>query len=251
MKAPRIYLDASAYAPLRPEVRRAMLAALDLGGNPSSLHAEGRAARAMLDEARLRLGNFLSCHPSQIIFTSSGSEANNLALQPGCFGKDRPPVSCLIMSEIEHASVMAGGGFLPSACERVGVDRAGRLDLEALEFKLQARRQAGEAALVSVMAANNETGVLQKLEPIAALCWNYDALFHVDAAQGLGRISLEEVCQAADLISLTAYKAGGPVGVGALLAVSPGVEPPGAVIRGGGQEKGLRAGTENLAAIVG
>lgn len=238
----RIYLDWNATAPLRPQARKAMLAALDDAGNPSSVHGEGRAARRLVEHAREQVAALTGAEPRNVVFTSGGTEANMLALTPGV-GADR-----LLLSAVEHPSVLAGGRFPAAAVERLPVTGGGQIDLAALERRL-AEPERGPA-LVSLMLANNETGVVQPVAEAARLAHAAGALLHVDAVQAAGRIPCDINSLGADLLTLSGHKIGAPKGVGALvrrdaaLAVDP-------LVKGGGQERGLRAGTENVAGIAG
>jgi cysteine desulfurase len=242
----RVYLDWNATTPLRPEARAAMAAAWDLSGNPSSVHAEGRASRGLIEDARAVVAEAVGAEARNVVFTSGGTEANSLALTPGLRRNSALPINRLVVSAIEHASVLAGGRFPPEAIEILGVSRSGVVDLDHLREILA----DGAPALVSVMAANNETGALQPLAEIADIVHGTGGLLHVDAVQAVGRIPfyLNEI--GADLISVSAHKMGGPKGVGALV-LADGLTGPDAAIRGGGQEKGRRAGTENVPGIVG
>lgn len=231
----RTYLDHSASAPLKPAVKAAMVEAMDLVGNPSSVHANGRAARKAVDGARTAVARLVGTKPAQILFTASGTEANNLALR-GFPGRS------VLVSAIEHESVLAA---VPNAV-RIPVGRDGIVDLAALESLLAA---APAPPLLSLMLANNETGVIQPVAEAARIAHAHGALVHCDAVQAAGRLPLDMAALGVDLLTLSAHKLGGPAGVGAL-AVAEGLEPE-ALIRGGGQERRRRAGTENLLGIVG
>jgi cysteine desulfurase len=247
--AGRVYLDWNATAPLRPQAREAMLAALEEVGNPSSVHAEGRAARRLIDDARRRVAALVGAEPGDVVFTSGGTEANALALAPSA-RTDGPRV--LLVSAIEHPSVLAGGRFKPDAVIAIPVGADGRADLGALERQLAALEREGRGrALVSLMHANNETGVVQPITAAAAIVHQAGGLLHVDAVQGAGKIPCDIKALGADLLTLSAHKIGGPKGVGALVrrADAPGLSEP--LIKGGGQERGARAGTENVAGIAG
>jgi cysteine desulfurase len=233
----RLYLDANATEPVRPEARAAVLAALDITGNPSSVHGAGRAARRVLEDARETLAALVGLAPAAVVFTSGGTEANATALA-GFAAEGRR----LLIGATEHDSVL---GAAPEA-ERIPVDRDGVIALAALETALAEPRPTA----VAVMLANNETGTLQPIAAVAALCRRFGARTHVDAVQAPGRLPLGALgALGADTLALSAHKAGGPKGAGALLLASGWW--PGPLMRGGGQERGLRAGTEPLPAIAG
>jgi len=242
----RIYLDWNATAPLRREAREAMAAASDLDGNPSSVHAEGRHARRLVEEARAGLARAVGVPPRNVVFTSGGTEANALALTPGLRRDSGLPVERLLVSAIEHASVLAGGRFPAQAIGTIGVTGSGLLDLD----RLRALLQNGPPALVSVMLANNETGAVQPVAEAAEIVHAAGGLLHVDAIQALGKIYFDINSLNADLITVSGHKIGGPKGVGAVVLAEGvrGLEP---LLRGGGQELGRRAGTENVAGIAG
>jgi len=242
----RIYLDWNATTPLRAEGRAAMEAAWDLSGNPSSVHAEGRQARRLVEDARAAVAASVGATPQNVVFASSGTEANALALGPGLHAAGGKPVRRLLVSSIEHASVMAGGRFAPEAIEKIAVNSSGIVDLDDLSRKLA----AAEPALVSIMAANNETGALQPISEAARVVHEMGGVLHVDAIQALGKIPLNIRKLGADLVSLSAHKIGGPKGVGALV-FADGLKGLVPLVRGGGQERGHRAGTENVAGIAG
>ena len=229
-----LYLDANATEPLRPEARAAAIAALDLLGNPASVHAAGRAARRVLETARRQVAVRFGAEPGGVVFTSGGTEANALAIAGLSVGRR------VLVGATEHPSVLAAA---PGA-ERLPVRADGSLDLPAL-----ARALDGPPALVCLMAANNETGVLHPLQEAAALCRAAGALLHVDAVQAAGRMPLSLAALGADSLALSGHKLGGPKGAGALL-LAPGrdVAP---LFAGGGQERGRRGGTEALPAIAG
>jgi cysteine desulfurase len=243
----RAYFDWNATAPLREAARQALVDALAVPGNPSSVHAEGRVARRLLEDARERVARLAGARPADLIFTASGTEANALALTPWIETADeKRPRGRLFISAIEHASVRTGGRFPREAVEDLPVDADGRLDLAALE-----RALAGAARpLVSVMLANNETGVVQPIAETAALVHAASGLLHVDAVQAAGRIACDIDALGADLLTLSAHKIGGPKGVGALIRASDDIHFADPLIRGGGQERGMRAGTENVAGIA-
>jgi cysteine desulfurase len=250
MAPARTYLDHNATSPLRPEVLVAVTGALSRVGNPSSVHAEGREARALVERARAQVAALVEARPEDVTFTGSGTEANVTALRPGALRTGRgQPVTRLITSATEHASVLAGHGFPPDRLRTVGVRADGRLDLDQLASTLG--EAGGEPALVSVQAANSETGVLQPLAEIAALVHARGALLHSDAVQAAARMPLELHALGLDALTLSGHKLGAPAGVGALVVAPGRAGPDFALIRGGGQESRMRAGTENVAGIVG
>jgi cysteine desulfurase len=242
----RVYLDWNATTPLRREARAAMDAAWDLGGNPSSVHAEGRQARRLVEEARATIAGAVGALPRNVVFTSGGTEANASALTPELRGASAPAPERLVVSAIEHASVLAGGRFPVETISTVGVTRCGVLDLE----RLRATLKDGPPALVAVMLANNETGAVQPVAEAAEIVHAAGGLLHVDAIQAFGKMPFDIKEIGADLLTLSAHKIGGPKGVGAFVLAEglQGFEP---LLRGGGQELGRRAGTENVAGIAG
>jgi cysteine desulfurase len=242
----RVYLDWNATAPLRPEAREAMVTAWNLSGNPSSVHAEGRQARGPVEQTRVTISGAVGALPRNVVFTSGGTEANALALTPGLRRGSGFPVNRLLVSAIEHASVLAGGRFPAEAVGRVGVTSAGLLDLD----RLHAMLEGGPPALVSVMLANNETGAVQPVAEAGEIVHSAGGLLHVDAIQAFGKIPCDINVMNADLVTLSAHKIGGPKGVGALV-LAEGLLGPEPLLRGGGQEQGRRAGTENVAGIAG
>ncbi|MBR0753897.1 cysteine desulfurase [Bradyrhizobium jicamae] len=242
----RVYLDWNATTPLRPEAKAAMVAALELSGNPSSVHTEGRKARRLVEDAREAVAGAVGARPQDVVFSSGGTEANALALTPGLVRGASAPVTRLLVSAIEHASVLAGGRFAPEAIKVIHVTRAGLVDLDHLRALLG----EGPPALVSVMLANNETGAIQPVADIASIVHAAGGLLHVDAIQAFGKIPFDLASSQADLLTLSAHKIGGPKGVGALV-LADGVQGLDALLRGGGQEQGRRAGTENVAGISG
>lgn len=245
----RIYLDWNATAPLRPEAQAAMEEALRLTGNPSSIHAEGRAARRVLEEARAAVADLVGAESRRITFTSGGTEANTMALSPMAERSgERVAFSRLLVSAVEHPSVRAGGRFPPSLVEAIPVDANGVVDLAWLEERLA--RAADGPVLVSVMLANNETGVVQPVAEVARVTHAAGGFLHVDAVQGPGKIPCDINGLEADLATISAHKIGGPAGVGALVGRTDELFPE-PLIRGGGQERSQRAGTENLIGIAG
>ncbi len=231
------YLDANATETLRPEARAAVLAALDGGGNPSSVHAAGRSARRLLEEARETIAARFGGQPSDLVFTSGGTEADVLAVH--ALGAGRR----LIVGATEHDAVRSA----TRGAAVLAVDGAGVADLEALRRLLA----EGGPALVCLMLANNETGTLQPVAEAGRLCRQAGALLHVDAVQAAGRVAVDFAALGADSMALSSHKLGGPQGAGALLvapALSAGLAP---LIAGGGQERGRRGGTPPLPAIAG
>jgi cysteine desulfurase len=241
----RIYLDWNATTPLRSEARAAVTAAMDIVGNPSSVHAEGRQARRLMEDAREAVARAVGAVPRNVVFTSGGTEANSLALNPS-LRAPAGPVGRLLLSAIEHPSVLSGGQFPHDAFRTIPVIPSGTVDLEQLRRVLA----EGPPALVSVMAANNETGALQPISEVAGIVHAAGSLLHVDAIQALGKIPFDIKDVGADLVTVSAHKIGGPKGVGALIlgAAAEGLVP---LLRGGGQERGRRAGTENVMGIIG
>jgi cysteine desulfurase len=244
--ADRVYLDWNATTPLRPEAKAAMAAAWELSGNPSSVHAEGRQARRLVEEARAAVAGAVGAVPRNVVFTSGGTEANALALTPGFSRSSSPAAERLLISGVEHASVLSGGRFPAGAIEIVEVTRSGIVDLAHLRARLEGR----PPALVSLMLANNETGAIQPVAEAAGVVHAAGGLLHVDAIQALGKIPFDLHTLKADIVTLSAHKIGGPKGVGAVVLAEglSGFDP---LVRGGGQELGRRAGTENVAGIAG
>lgn len=245
MNASAVYFDHNATTGLDPRVLEVMLPFLQMQqGNPTSRHGFGRAARQAVEQAREQVAHAVGAHPTQITFTSGGTEADNLAIQG--MTASRTPTQ-IAVSAIEHPAVMKPAQALQGRgwkVARIAVDQDGRLDCADLEALLKQ-----ETAVVSVMAANNETGVLQDLAPIVELARKRGAHVHTDAVQALGKTPLNFSALGVQAMSLSAHKINGPQGAGALvLDKRVDIQP---LIYGGGQEKGLRSGTENIAAIVG
>lgn len=232
-----VYLDHNATAPVRPEARDAVRRALETVGNPSSVHGFGRAARRLVEDARDAVAALIGAAPAGVVFTSGATEANNLALK-GC-GRKR-----ILVSAVEHDSILRPAAAL--GAEIVPVDGEGIVDLAALERMLAA---SPEPALVAVMVANNETGVLQPAAEVARIAHARGAVYLCDAVQGPGKIAVDMGALGADMLSLSAHKLAGPQGTGCL-AVAPHVDLR-ALITGGGQERGRRGGTENVPGIAG
>jgi cysteine desulfurase len=244
-----IYADYNATAPMRPEARDAVLTALALGAaNPSSVHQSGRAARAVVEKARVQIGAAIGSRAADILFTSGGTESLALAIQGAVLALDGK--ATLIVSAIEHeaASKAAAYGGVPVETAYVGAD--GRVDLADLGARLAAwdRDLKGTPILV-LMLANNETGILQPVSEAAALVRGANGLTVCDAVQAFGKVQVNAALLGADYIALTAHKIGGPQGVGALWHRAGA--PLKALQYGGGQERGLRSGTENVAGIAG
>jgi cysteine desulfurase len=239
MSNARVYLDFNASSPLRPEARSAVAEALELCGNPSSVHAEGREARRIVESAREQVAALAGAEPRNVVFTSGGTEANMLALSPAT--GDR-----LLISGIEHPSVLAGGRFAPEYIEKIPANADGTVDLTTLRSAVG----KGGRPLVSLMLANNETGVIQPVSEAARLVHEAGGLLHVDAIQAAGRIPCDIDALEADFLTISGHKIGAPKGVGALVARSEAVRPD-PLVRGGGQERGARGGTENVAGIAG
>jgi cysteine desulfurase len=245
----RTYLDHNATSPLRPEVAEVMLRTFELPGNASSVHAEGRAARAAIEKAREAVARLVGAKAKNIIFTSGGTEAANLVLTPGFRRLGQQGSARLLIGATEHPCVLTGHRFPAGSVEVIPVDSDGSLDLAWLEARL---REAGdERVLVTIQLANNETGVLQPLAEAAQLVHEHGGLIHTDAVQAAGRTPVDMAELGVDALTLSAHKFGGPKGIGAVILASDQFEIAERLIRGGGQEKGFRAGTENVAAIAG
>jgi cysteine desulfurase len=230
-----LYLDANASEPLRPEARQATLAALDVTGNPSSVHAAGRAARRLLEAARQAVADRFGAAPADVVFTAGGTEANGAAVKGLGAGRR------ILAGATEHPAILASA---PGAAS-IPVARDGTANLDALAELLR----AGPPALVCLMLANNETGVLHPVAEAAKLCRAHGGLLHVDAVQAAGRIDFSLASLGADSLAVSGHKLGGPKGAGALLLRAGLTLPP--LIPGGGQERGRRGGTEPLPAIAG
>ncbi|MGU3362697.1 cysteine desulfurase family protein [Methylobacterium sp. M6A4_1b] len=249
MTSPRAYLDHNATSPVRPEVAAAVARALGLPGNPSSIHAEGRAARAALETARDAVARRVGAGTGRVVFTSGGTEAANAVLSGALVRLGRPAPTRLLVGATEHPCVSAGHRFPAEAVDIVPVDAAGVIERDALQALLA--RHAGADVLISIHAANNETGVIQPLAAIVGLARAHGrALVHTDAVQAIGKIPLDMAALGLDALSLSGHKLGAPKGVGALV-LAEGVTLDAGFLRGGGQEARLRGGTENLPGIVG
>lgn len=241
----RTYLDWNATAPLRPEAREAMVAALDCVGNPSSVHAEGRAARRLIEDAREKVATLAGAQPGEVYFTSGATEANNWV--------HRASWKTIFYAGIEHASVIAPVEAGSGERIRIAARPDGAIELEGLRSAVAtwASRRGGESgpALLTLQAANNETGVIQPLEEAVALARKHGILVASDAVQMAGKLSVDFAGLGVHYLTLSAHKLGGPKGVGAVVARASSPLP--AMMAGGGQERRQRAGTENVAAIAG
>lgn len=251
MAITRTYLDWNATAPLHPAAREAFLRALDMPGNPSSVHGEGRTAKAALETARRQVAALVGTQASNVVFTSGATEAANLVLTPE-FRMGRAPlaVSHLYVSAIEHPAVREGGRFVRAAVTEIPVTSDGLVDLEALGILLAAHDRDAGLPMVAIMLVNNETGVVQPIAQAAKIVHAHGGLMVVDAVQAASRIALDIDALDADFVVLSSHKIGGPKGAGALVTRGE-VLMPKPLIHGGGQEKGHRSGTENAPAIIG
>jgi cysteine desulfurase len=251
MAARQIYFDNNATTPLHPEVKKEMVAAMGMYGNPSSMHAFGREARANVEDARRRVAGFMGADESEIVFTGSGSEANNTVLSlfvchtSQCIPGMRQTI---VTSKIEHPCVLETSDCLKhrgADVQYLDVDGYGKVDLGQLEETLRSKT----VGLVSVMMANNEIGTLQDIPAISALAHRYGALMHTDAVQAFGKVPVNVDELGVDFLTVSGHKIYGPKGIGALY-VRKGI-PYCPFIRGGHQERGRRAGTENTLGIMG
>jgi cysteine desulfurase len=250
-KTERTYLDWNATAPLSAAAREAVLAALDSVGNPSSVHGEGRALRMLVEAARRDVAALVGAASAHVIFTSGATEAANLVLTPDYrMGRTPLAIGRLYVSEIEHPAIREGGRFLRDDVTMVPVTRTGIVDLAALETLLEGHDKAAGLPMVAVMLANNETGIVQPVKAVAEIVRRHGGLFVVDAVQAVGRVPVDIEKLDADFLILSSHKLGGPKGAGALVSRGE-VLMPLPLIRGGGQEKGHRSGTENPAALAG
>lgn len=236
-----VYLDYAATAPLRPEARRALLEVLDgAWGNPSSVHRWGRESRALLDDARARLARLIGAAPAEIVFTRAGTEADNLAV----LGRARTlPGAPVVCSAVEHRAVLAAVKEAGAPAVILPVDENGVVRMDALDEAL-----AAGPAVVSVMWANNETGVVQPVAEVAERCAAAGVAFHSDAVPALGRLEVRADRMPAAMLSFSAHKVGGPKGIGALFVRRGTRIAP--MVHGGGQERGLRPGTEDVAGAL-
>lgn len=249
MAIERIYMDWNATAPLLDEARDAMMAALMLPGNPSSVHSEGRAARSLVEKSRRQVAALVGGAAQNVVFTSCATEAANMVLSPRYkMGRSLLPFGTLYVSAIEHPAVRMGGRF--ERVVEIPVMPSGIIDVAALEAMLADHAPEHGLPMVAVMLANNETGVIQPVLDVAALVHAKGGVLVVDAVQAAGRIPVDIEALDADFLIISAHKLGGPKGVGALIARGEMLMPE-PLVRGGGQEKGHRGGTENLCAIAG
>ncbi len=247
MASARIYLDNNATMPLRPQARRAMIDALDTGGNASSVCEEGRLARQMIEKARRQVARLVNAAPAEVIFSSCGTEANNQVI----FSAVTNGTKHILVSAVEHPAVLNVARASGAEVHVLAVDGDGRVQPATLSTALEEldAAKAPSPVLVSIMLANNETGILQPVAELARITHAHGGLFHTDAVQGAGKLALDMPALGVDFLSLSAHKIGGPQGSGALItAPLAKIEP---LILGGGQERSRRAGTENLSGIVG
>ncbi|WP_040593267.1 cysteine desulfurase family protein [Mesorhizobium metallidurans] len=251
MARTRTYLDYNASAPLLSTARDAMIAALDVAANPSSVHAEGRAARRLIENARRDVAALVNAKAEHVVFTSGATEAASMLLTADWrMGRGTVRMSRLHVSEADHPCILNGGHFPAALVMRIGVDANGIADLAQLSAALAAHDKGEGLPLVAIHAANNETGVIQPIDRIAEIVKAAGGILVVDAVQAVGRIPIDMSAGCADYLILSSHKIGGPKGVGAIVAAADLMMPK-PLITGGGQEKGHRGGTENLAAIAG
>jgi cysteine desulfurase len=251
MAAQRAYLDHNASAPLCEAARRAMVAALDIAANPSSVHAEGRTARQVIERARRDVAALVNARSDHVVFTSGATEAASTLLSPDWrMGRGAIRMSRLYVCAADHPCLLNGGHFAADRVARVGVDGDGRVRLDELRSFLAAHDRVEGLPLVAIHAANNETGVIQPIEEIAAAAKAAGGVLVLDAVQAAGRIPLDMSVPCADYLILSSHKIGGPKGAGAIVAATD-LMMPAPLVTGGGQEKGHRGGTENLPSIAG
>jgi len=251
MAPARLYLDWNATAPLHPAARDAVLRALDMFGNPSSVHGEGRAVRAAIEGARRQVAFLVGADPAHVVFTSGATEAANMVLTPD-FRMGRTPmvIGHLYHSAIEHPAIREGGRFGKDRTSEIAVTADGVVDLDHLQGLLTGHDKSTGLPMVAVMLANNETGVVQPVAEVAGIVQAHGGLLVVDAVQAAGRIALDINALGADFVIVSSHKIGGPKGAGALVSRGE-ILMPRALIHGGGQEKGHRSGTENSLAVIG
>jgi len=247
----RLYFDHNATAPLLAVAQTAMIDAMKLPGNPSSVHAEGRKARVVITNARESVARLCKVAAAQVIFCSGATEAANHVLTPDYrMGRSPVRVSHLFVSAVEHPAILEGGRFSPEQITVLPVDGDGRLDLEELASAFAGHDQTSGQAMLGLQLANNETGVIQPVREAADIVKAHHGLMIVDAVQGAGRVPLSLDELGADFLILSGHKIGGPKGIGALVSAGETLMPA-PLLRGGGQEKGHRGGTENLVCIAG
>ncbi|MCR5859378.1 cysteine desulfurase family protein [Mesorhizobium sp. J428] len=251
MAARRSYLDHNASAPLSDAARAAMVGALEIDANPSSVHSQGREARRLVEAARRDVAALVGADPANVVFTSGATEGASWLLTPNWrMGRAPLHVSRLIVCAADHPATLNGGRFAQEAVTRIGVDADGILRLDELASELERHDRAAGQVMVAIHLANNETGVVQPVAQIAAIVRAAGGILVLDAVQAAGRIRLDISDGCADFLILSSHKIGGPKGAGAVVSAG-GVLMPEPLIRGGGQEHGHRAGTENVAAIAG
>ncbi|MGI6853348.1 cysteine desulfurase family protein [Mesorhizobium sp. 1B3] len=251
MAADRAYLDFNASAPLTADARAAVADALSMPANPSSVHSEGRAARRLIEEARREVAALVAAKPEHVFLTSGATEAATTLLSPDWqMGRGALRMARLYVSAADHPCILGGGRFAPDQVEVIGVDRQGVVDLGALRTALGHHERSAGLPLVAIHAANNETGVIQPVAEVSKVVREAGGVLVLDAVQAAGRIPLDITRTCGDYLIVSSHKIGGPKGAGAIVAAADLMMPK-PLITGGGQEKGHRAGTENLAAIAG
>ena len=247
------YLDHAATTPMIPEALAAMSEHLQSLGNPSSLHASGRSARRVVEEARERVAQALGARPSDVVFTAGGTEADNLAVKGLWWARRKadPRRSRVLVSAVEHHAVLDPLHWLEAeegaTVEYLPVDRLGRVDVDAVRHSIEA--DPGTVAFVAVMWANNEVGTVQPIEQIVQVAGEHEIPVHTDAVQAIGQLPVDFAASGVDAMAVSAHKLGGPMGAGALLVRREVQLVP--VLHGGGQERDVRSGTLNVAAIAG
>jgi cysteine desulfurase len=248
-----VYLDHAATTPMLPEAVAAVTAHLSAVGNASSLHASGRAARRVVEESRETIAEALGARPSEVIFTSGGTEADNLAVKGLYWARNAadPRRRRVLVSAVEHHAVLDAAAWLGSSCgaqvEWLPVDSVGRVDVEAVRATIE--RDPASVALLTVMWANNEVGTVQPVSELAALAREFDIPVHTDAVQAVGQLPVDFASSGVDAMTVTGHKLGGPVGVGALVVRREITLTP--LLHGGGQEREVRSGTLDVPAIAG
>jgi cysteine desulfurase len=247
----RTYLDANAGAPLLAPAREAVVAALRDAANASSVHAEGRRARRIIEDARSAVAGSVGAKPQSVVFTSGATEAAALALVPRIHtGAGIARIRRLYVGATEHPAVLAGGRFPASAVTRLPIERTGRIDIDGLRRTLDRHDAAEGPFYLALMLANNETGVIHPVADAARLVKARGGYVFCDAVQALGRVHVDIVALGVDFLAISAHKIGGPQGAGALILADEAVRPE-PLLTGGGQERRRRSGTENVAAIAG